>query len=72
MMFVISKRLYNLIAQVILFVLFVALITPTHVTFIRNVIIFVCDPGSRLYPTHIFIRSYSRALYKACSIQAKM
>ncbi|KAJ7814065.1 hypothetical protein B0H13DRAFT_2684206 [Mycena leptocephala] len=45
MMFVISKRLYNLIAQVVLLVLFVALITPIHVTFIRNVILFVVFSG---------------------------
>jgi hypothetical protein len=46
-LFVISKRLYNFILQLIVFVLLLALVIPVQTIFARNVISFV----SRLSPS---------------------
>ncbi len=49
MMFVISKRLYNCIAQTIFFILVLVLVIPVQSIYARNVVSFVRVPTSFSY-----------------------
>ncbi|KAJ6585562.1 hypothetical protein B0H19DRAFT_1110156 [Mycena capillaripes] len=84
MMFVISKRLYNLIAQVLLFVLYTALILPVEAIFARNVVSFVVfsifmqglqyaneDSRRKLFLLALQLQKASKAKYKARLAESK-